>query len=350
MGVHLQRSTRGENMSNNVKDGHRLKQSYANTRTTGKEQYYTNSNVVDICLQEVMKHVDLTDRFILEPCGGTGEFIEGMRRIGIPDEKIVSYDIEPKHSKVAYGNYLETKFDRKDFISITNPPFGRMSTLAKKFFEHAADHSDYICYLIPKSWRKWSTQNSLDKRFHLIADIELPKNCFYLPNNEETKKDVLNTVFQIWEKRHVEREKIVIPENNLVKKVILKMKKVKVYQKIKEILYRKDKTTGKFSEIEIKNLRKIDIQSRPDNVTGANFEMIVFGHSCGKCKHLDPKQKYDAKTTTMYFKIDRQDVIDAMKQIDFSKHFNNVSYVQALSLQEINYELNEHFKLKNFKF
>jgi hypothetical protein len=52
----------------------------------------------------------------------------------------------------------------------------------------------------------------------------------------------------------------------------------------------------------------------------------------------------------MYFKIDRQDVIEAMKEIDFSKHFNNVSYVQALSLQEINYELNKHFKLKNYKF
>jgi len=337
-------------MNNNVKNGHKNKQSYANTRTTGKEQYYTNSNVVDLCLQEVIKHIDLTDKFILEACGGTGEFIEGFKRIGITDDRIKSYDIEPKHPDVILGDYLETDMGHKKYISITNPPFGRMSTLAKKFFNHAANHSDYICYLIPKSWRKWTTQNSLDERFHLIADIELPKNCFYLPNNQETKKDVLNTVFQIWEKREVEREKIVIPDNNLVKKIIPKMKKVEVYQKIKEKLYNKDKTTGKFCEVEIENLRKVDIQSRPDSVTGANFQMIVFGHSCGKFKDLDPKQKYDAKTTTMYFKIKRQDVIDAMKKIDFSKHFNNVSYVQALSLQEINYELNKYFGLTNFKF
>jgi len=311
-------------MSNNVKDGHTQKQSYANTRTTGKEQYYTNSNVVDICLQEVKRHIDLTDRFILEPCGGTGEFIDGFKRIGITDDRIVSYDIEPKHPKVILGDYLKTDMGYKKYISITNPPFGRMSTLAKQFFNHAANHSDYICYLVPKSWRKWSTKNSLDKRFHLISDFELPKNCFYLPEGKETKKDVLNTVFQIWEKRHLKRGKITIPDNKLVEKVIPTMKTVK------------DKNN--------KDVR------RPDYVEGVNFEMIVFGHSCGKFKDLDKKQKYDAKTTTMYFNIDRKDVIDAMKEIDFSKHFDNVSYVQALSLQEINYELNEYFKLNNYKF
>jgi len=311
-------------MSNNVKDGHTQKQSYANTRTTGKEQYYTNSNVVDICLQEVKRHIDLADRFILEPCGGTGEFIDGFKRIGITDDRIVSYDIEPKHPKVILGDYLKTDMGYKKYISITNPPFGRMSTLAKQFFNHAANHSDYICYLVPKSWRKWSTKNSLDKRFHLISDFELPKNCFYLPEGKETKKDVLNTVFQIWEKRHLKRGKITIPDNKLVEKVIPTMKTVK------------DKNN--------KDVR------RPDYVEGVNFEMIVFGHSCGKFKDLDKKQKYDAKTTTMYFNIDRKDVIDAMKEIDFSKHFDNVSYVQALSLQEINYELNEYFKLNNYKF
>ncbi len=334
-------------MSNNVQAGHKQKQSYANTRTTGKEQYYTNSDVVDICLELVQKHINLKDRIILEPCGGTGEFIEGFRRIGIKDDRIVSYDIEPKHPKIIEGDYLDTKIGFEKCVSISNPPFGRMSTLAKKFFNHAANHSDYICYLIPKSWRKWTMQNSLDDRFHLIADIEMPKNCFYLPDGETTKKDVLNTVFQIWEKRDVKREKIKIKDNSLVKKIIPTMKKVEVYQKIKETFYKKDKKTGNFIEVETEKIRKIDIQSRPDYVKDTNFEMIVFGHSCGKYKDLDPSKKYDAKTTTMYFKIDRQDVIDAMKQIDFSHHFNNVSYVQALSLQEINYELNKFFNLTN---
>jgi predicted RNA methylase len=313
-------------MSNNVKPGHKEKQSYGNKRTTGKEQYYTTPEAVKICLDEVRRHIDLDGRIILEPCGGTGEFIEGFRRIGIKDKNILSYDIDPKHELVCKANYLEVEFRRTDLISITNPPYGRASSLAKKFFQHASDHCEYICYLVPKSWRKWSVQNSLDNNFHLISDIEMPKNCFYRPDSEgESKKDVLNTVFQIWKKDNRQRRKIKIPDNGLVQKI---------------------KPTTK--EVQVKRGDTISIQKRPDKVTGANFEIIVFGHSCGKCREIDPLMEYEAKTTTMYLNIDRQDVKEAIKSIDFSKHFNNVAYVQALSLQEINYELNQYFNLNNF--
>lgn len=334
-------------MSNNVKAGHKNKQSYANTRTTGKEQYYTAPEVVDMCLEEVQKHINLKGRTILEPCGGTGEFIEGFLRAGVQAGKIVSLDIEPDHPMVEEGNYLETQFKETNLISITNPPFGRTSSLAKKFFNHAANHSDYICYLIPKSWRKWTTINSLDPRFHLISDIDLPMNCFYLPDRTVKNKNVLNTVFQIWEKRDTKRKKIEIPDNGLVKKVLPKTKSVIVPSEIKEPLYKL--VDGKPVRFEGKVFRKTK-QSRPDSVKGANFEMIVFGHSCGRCKELDPKKKYEAKTTTMYFQIDRDDVKEALQSIDFSVYYNNVSYVQALSLQEINYELNKHFRLNNFIF
>jgi hypothetical protein len=52
----------------------------------------------------------------------------------------------------------------------------------------------------------------------------------------------------------------------------------------------------------------------------------------------------------MYLHIDRDDVKAALRAIDFSKYYKNVSYVSALSIQEINYELNEWFGLPNFKF
>ena len=333
-------------MSNNVKAGHKNIQSYANTRTTGKEQYYTNSEVVDLCLKEVQKHIDLKGKTILEPCGGTGEFIKGFQRIGIPNTSIISYDIEPKHNMVKKGNYLDTTITETDLITITNPPFGRTSTLAKKFFKHATGHCDYICYLVPKSWRKWTIQNSLDPHYHLIADIEMPKNCFYLPDGTTKADNVLNTVFQIWEKRDKKRKKIVIPDHKLVKKIIPKMKSVVSHRKVKKTLYEKDGSN--FVKYSTDVYEKV-MAKRPDYAKGANFEIIVFGYSCGKCRDITD-DKVEAKTTTMYFKIKRDDVKDALRSIDFSKHYNNVSYVQALSLQEINYELNKFFGLKNFKF
>lgn len=332
---------------NNVRGGHLDKQSYANTRTTGKEQFYTDHGVVDLCLAEVKKHIDLKGEVILEPCGGTGEFVNGFLRAGIPEDKIVSYDIEPKHPMVKEGSYLETDFDYKDYISITNPPFGRMSSLARDFFNHAASHSKYICYLIPKSWRKWTTQNSLDKSFHLIADVEMPKNCFYLPDGTKNEKDVLNTVFQIWERREYKRKKIQIPDNKLIKKLQPTKKLVTVYQKEKIDLFKIE--GGKFVPVEQDYFKKTS-QKRPNKIKGANFEIILFGHSSGKCKELDPTLEYEAKTTTMYLKIDRQDVKDFLMNHDYSKYYNNVAYVSALSIAEINYELNKHFGLKNFVF
>lgn len=296
---------------NAVKDGHKNKQSYANKRTTGKEQYYTNPDVVDLCLEEVSRHVELKDRFILEPAGGTGEFIKGFQRLGISNDKIISFDIEPKHDLVKQADYLTVDMrSYKDLIAITNPPFGRASSLAKKFFNHCAEHSEYICFLVPKSWRKWTTHNSLNKNFHLISDIEMPKNCFYLPENKRKKKDVLNTVFQIWQCRDVKRSKIKVPDHGLIRKIL---------------------------------------PDKQKKVTGANFSMVVFGHSCGRCEDINVPV-VDYKTTTMYLKIDDESVKNALREIDYSVYYNNVAYVQALSIQEINFELNNYFNLKNYKF
>ena len=157
---------------NNVSAGHRAKQSYANKRTTGKEQFYTTSNAVDLCITEMAKHVNLTGRLLLEPCGGTGEFIEGLKRHGIAENKIISFDIEPKHPSVLQQDFLETEpaiFEGS--VCITNPPFGRANSLSKKFFNHAAEGCYFIGFLIPKSWRKWSVINSLNKNFDLVSEI-----------------------------------------------------------------------------------------------------------------------------------------------------------------------------------
>lgn len=300
---------------NNVKLGHRSKQSYANTRTTGKEQYYTKKEVVDLCIAEVQRFVDLSSRPIVEPCGGTGEFIEGLLRAGIGPENIISFDIDPAHPMVMKGDYLEQNLKHlKSLVSITNPPFGRASSLAKKFFNHDAQYCDFICYLIPKSWRKWTVHNSLDPNFRLVSDIELPKNCFYLPDGTEKPKDVLNTVFQIWQRTDQPRKKIKIPDHGLIKKVLPSI----------------DKHGNKV-------------------VKGANFSIVTFGHSCGKCFEIaDSVVPY--KTTTMYLQIEDRKVKSALKCANLSKFYNNVAYVQALSIQEINYELNRIFELPNYNF
>ncbi len=117
-------------------------------------------------------------------------------------------------------------------------------------------------------------------------------------------------MFQIWEKRDYEREKIIIPDNGLVKKIRPSKNKV---------------VAG-----------------------GANIQLIVFGWSCGKVIEIESPIK--SVTTSMYLKVENPDVVQALKEIDFSKHYKNVSTVYSLSLPEINYELNNYFSLPNWEF
>tara|TARA_R110001592_G_scaffold55893_1_gene170760 strand:- start:11295 stop:12203 length:909 start_codon:yes stop_codon:yes gene_type:complete len=294
---------------NNVKNGHKTKQSYANKRTTGKEQYYTSPVAVDICIAELARNISLGEHKILEPAGGTGEFIKGLVRAGIKEDQIISYDIEPRYDRIIEANFLEvdpTQFSGT--VCVTNPPFGRANSLSKKFFNHAAKGCDYIGFLVPKSWRKWSVINSLDLNFDLVSEIEMPKNCFYKPDSSSSDKGVLKTIFQIWKRTEQPRKKIKIKDHGLLKKVL----------------------------------------PRNGFVEGANVAMIVFGHSCGKIEKISGKVK--SKTTTMYLQVENPEVYDHLISLDLSKFYNNVAYVQALSLQEINHELNKKLGLETFCF
>lgn len=284
------------------------RQSSANKRKTGKEQYYTDASAVDACLEYLANFINFDDFVFLEPAGGTGEFIKGFQRNGVQDEKILSFDIEPKHELVKAGNFLDVKISNgsKKMICVTNPPFGRASSLSKKFFNHAADSCEYICFLVPRSWRKWSVINSLDNRFHLVGDIDMAADCFYLPDGTKKDKSALKTVFQIWKKKEPKRKKIKIPNHGLLKKI------------------------NKNSD---------------GMIVGANCKMVVFGYSSGKIERIQGPTKY--VTTSYYFQAEDY-VIDALEKIDFSHFYNNVAYVEALSFQEINYELNKFFGKPNF--
>ena len=140
-----------------------------NTRVTGKEQFYTPTALADRLVGEVVARVtDFHTRTVLEPAGGTGAFVDAAERAGAA--RILSIDIEPKHEKVSRADFLEHVVPEHNAITISNPPFGRNNSLSIPFFNRAADYSEYICFIVPRSWRKWSVINRLDRRFELVHD------------------------------------------------------------------------------------------------------------------------------------------------------------------------------------
>ena len=162
------------------------------------DQFYTNEDVALQCLE--MVSLDGYD-IILEPSAGSGAFYKHL-----PPTRRLGLDLEPAHDEIIQQDYFEFVPDKtKSYLIIGNPPFGKNSSLAKRFFNKSAEFSDTIAFVLPRTFRKPSTINQLDKYFHLSKDVILGKNSFHLPDG--TLYNV-PCVFQVWERHPQPRKKI----------------------------------------------------------------------------------------------------------------------------------------------
>jgi hypothetical protein len=264
-----------------------------NTRVTGKEQFYTPPAIAESIIKIVQKRLgNLSGYTLLEPAGGTGSFIEAARRHGLT--KVISFDIEPHHKKIKLGDFLDQEITRKGLITVSNPPFGRNNSLSIPFFNKAAQVSDLIVFIVPRSWRKWSVQNRLNQNFHLVRDDDLAINYVDVNGDDSHAKDRLRTCVQYWERRETIRPLIKVQDMGII-----------------------ERTT-------------------PDQADAA---LTMFGYNCGS---LTTDFELRKITTRMYLKFTHPKAKKAIENSDFSKFYLNTAYTEALALPEINYVLNEY--------
>ena len=74
--------------------------------------------------------------------------------------------------------------------------------MAIKFIKNAAEYSDSISFILPKSFKKESLKKHFPLKYHLIYEYDLPKDSFLVDN----KKHDVPCVFQIWERKDYDRE------------------------------------------------------------------------------------------------------------------------------------------------
>lgn len=263
-----------------------------NTRVTGKEQYYTPKPLALELVAQIEKVLgSLAGKTVLEPAGGTGSFIDAVQAIGVA--KVISFDIEPLHELVTFGDFLEQEIKESNLITISNPPFGRNNSLSIPFFNHAAKVSDAICFIVPRSWRKWSVTNRLDLGFALALDLDIDIDYVDAAGTPLSDKNHLATCFQIWKKVDAPRALVRVTDKGIIEKVSPEL---------------------------------------------ADVSLTIFGYGCGKVKtQFEPV----ANTTQMFLKLKHPQALAALESVDYSKFFKNTAYTEALSLQEINYLLNE---------
>jgi hypothetical protein len=174
------------------------------------DKFYTKPEVAKYCIQEFQKCVAIQeDDLIIEPSAGNGSFLENLYSLHI-SKNICGFDIEPEHEKIIKQDFLTldyTKFSKHNKIYIVgNPPFGRQSSLAKKFIKYSCNFVDAIGFILPKSFKKESLQSSFPLEFHLLTSIDLPENSFLLNDKEYD----VPCIFQIWKKQSIAREITVI--------------------------------------------------------------------------------------------------------------------------------------------
>jgi predicted RNA methylase len=270
-----------------------------NTRVTGKEQYYTPRSLATELVAEVAALVpDFSKRTVVEPAGGTGAFVEAAELAGAA--RVFSVDIEPKHVRVGHGDYLEIELPEHNAVTISNPPFGRNNSLSIPFFNRAADHSEYIAFIVPRSWRKWSVINRLDRRFHLVSDRDIKIDYVDGEGADLSQRKILATCFQVWQQRDELRPLYKVADHGLVQKVT------------------------------------------PHE---ADVALTIFGFGCGTV-HTEFARK--ANTTRMFLKLKHPRALEALQSVDFARFYRNTAYTEALALPEINFLLNEYILGESF--
>lgn len=260
---------------------------------TGKEQFYTPEALAQQLVAELHPVVGgLTGRTVLEPAGGTGAFIKAAVAAGASD--VISFDIDPKFDGVGEGDFLAQKLELRDSIALSNPPFGRNNSLSIPFFNKAADHCEYIAFVVPRSWRKWSVLNRLDRRFHLVGDHDIQVDYVDDQGQKLGQQLRLNTCFQIWRRdSETLRPLYRVRDMNLIEK------------------------------------------TKPED---ADIALDVFGFNCGKVRTEFARKP---NSTQMFLKLLHPQALEALQSVDFSRFYRNTAYTEALSLQEINFLLNE---------
>jgi hypothetical protein len=261
------------------------------------DQFYTTDTIAQHCIDTLSSHVSISSYdVVLEPSAGKGAFYKLL-----PPKTRIGIDLDPKCDGVQYKDFLEYAHETdKKYLIVGNPPFGKISSLAVKFFNKAATFSEVIAFIIPRTFKRVSIQNQLDARFHLLHSEDLPlKPCCFEPAMSA------KCCFQIW------------------------MKKEKVLRPM--VVYNKTHTDFSFVK-----LGPLDANNQPTPPTTADFALKAYGSGCGQIvteglDKLRPKSWHWIKSN-----IDVDVLMDRMKKLDYSMSKDTVRQ-DSLGQQELIY-------------
>lgn len=243
------------------------------------DKFYTKPEIVDLCLEKVDKFYDWREwDLVVEPSAGNGNFY-----FRLPVENKIGIDIAPEHESITQMDFFDYTPDNTNqtILVIGNPPFGRVSSMAVKFFNHAANWANVIAFIVPRTFRRISIRNRLNLNFHLKYDLEIPITpCAFEPPM------MAKCCFQIWERKDEPRT-------------------------IKEL-------ETSHPDWEFLAMGPKDENGQPTPPVGADFALRAYGGKCGEIRGteletLRPKSWHWIKSN-----IDVNTLKQKFKNLDYS--------------------------------
>ncbi len=252
-------------------------------REEGLDKFYTIPSYSKKCIDKVFELYDKTKfDLIVEPSAGNGSFFNQLEF-----ENKVGIDISPENENIVKMDFFDyhPPTHKNNILVIGNPPFGKVSSIAIKFFNHSSKWSNVIAFIIPRTFRRPSVQNKLNKMFHLTYDEDVStKPCCFSPQM------MVKCCFQIWEKKEFERPFIDLPT--------------------------------KHEDWEFLSFGPIDEYGQPTPPNGADFAMRAYGGKIGeivkiKLHELRPKSWHWIKSN-----IKKEELINRFNKLDYSDSLN----------------------------
>ena len=168
------------------------------------DQFFTRPQAAQQFADWVKDHRLPISRMI-EPAAGNQDLAKFFPGIEM-------YDLDPKSPDITQQDFFTADHrPEQGFLVVMNPPFGRGSDLAIRFFNKAAGFAEYIAMIVPRTFRRDSVQNRLHQNFHLVDEYVLPRNSFYLPSEGPDRGYDVPAVAQIWQRKAEPRPKPVAP-------------------------------------------------------------------------------------------------------------------------------------------
>lgn len=253
-------------------------QSIETVRKEGLDKFYTVPQIAEHCLTVVGNYYSWLDwNVVVEPSAGNGSFL-----IRIPTDKRIGLDISPQHQDVIEQDFFTYKPEVSEKILVVgNPPFGKISSNAIKFFNHASLWASTIAFILPRTFRRVSVQNKLNLNFHLEHDEDIPTDpCSFEPEMK------VKCCFQIWTKRDNKREKIELETTH--------------------------------EDWEFVNLGPKDEKGQPTPPTTADFAIRAYGGRCGEIRSENLEKLRPKSWHWIRSHVDKNVLMERFEQLDYS--------------------------------